>query len=120
MDIALVRDILDSLLVDRDGEPLGRADGIVMSWEANAPPRVTHLELGALTLAHRLPRPWRGIVKWVALRLTLRENVPYRIEVRRIVHLGRNIEIDIDASRSAARDSERWIRDHVIARIPGN
>jgi hypothetical protein len=120
MHIALVRDILDSLLVDRDGEPLGRVDGIVMTWDADAPPRVTHLELGAVTLAHRLPRPFRDLVEWLARRLTLRDDKPYRIEVRRIVHLGRDIEIDIDGSRAAARDSERWVRDHIISRFPGS
>jgi hypothetical protein len=119
VDLALVRDVLDSLLVDRDGEPMGRVDGILMTWQPDAPPRVTHLELGATTLARRLPRPFRGAVGWLVRRLTLRSD-PYRIEVGRIVHFGRSIQIDVDAARSPACESERWVRDHIIARIPGS
>lgn len=120
MDIALVRDVLDSLLIDRDGEPMGRADGIIMMWQPDAAPRVTHLEVGAATLARRLPRPFQGAMGWLVRRLTLRTGEPYRIEIGRIVHLGRNIQIDLDATRSPARESERWVRDHIIARIPGS
>jgi hypothetical protein len=120
MEIALVRDLLDSQLVDRDGEAMGCVDGIVMSWSADAPPRVTHLELGGATLARRLPRPFQGMLGWLAHKLTPRGDEPYRIEVARIMHVGRNIQIDIDAARSAARASERWVRDHITSRIPGS
>jgi len=120
MDIAVVRDLLDKQLVDREGEALGRVDGIIMAYSADAPPRITHFELGAQTLARRLPRPFRGALSALAHRLTPRGDDPYRIEVGRIVQLGRTIKIDIDGSRSAARKTELWIRDHVIARIPGS
>jgi sporulation protein YlmC with PRC-barrel domain len=120
MDIAIVRDLLDKQLVDRDGEPLGRVDGIVMAYTADGPPRITHLELGAQTLAQRLPQPFRGALGWLARRLTPRGDTPYRIEASRIMQLGRKIKIDIDGTRSGARDTERWIRDHIITRIPGS
>lgn len=120
MDIALVRDLLDKQLVDREGEPLGRVDGIVMTYDADAAPRITHLELGAQTLARRLPRPFRGALAWLGHRLSPRGSQPYRIEVSRIIQLGRTIEIDIDGTRSAARETERWVRDHIISRIPGS
>ena len=120
MEIALVRDLLDSQVVDRDGEPLGRVDGIVMTYSADEPPRITHFELGTQTLARRLPQPFRRALSALARRLTPRGEDPYRIEVSRIVQLGLTIKIDIDGTRSAARETERWIRDHVIARIPGS
>jgi hypothetical protein len=120
MEIAIIRDLLDKQLVDRYGEALGRVDGIIMAYSADAPPRITHFQLGAQTLARRLPRPFRGALSALARRLTPRGSDPYRIEVSRIVELGRTIKIDIDGSRSAARETERWIRDHVIARIPGS
>lgn len=120
MEIALVRDLLDKQLVDRNGEPLGRVDGIVMSYRADAPPRITHVELGAQTLARRLPGPFRRTVAWLGRRLSPRASEPYRIEADRIVHLGRVVKIDIDGTRSAARETERWVRDHIIGRIPGS
>ena len=120
MDIAVVRDLLDKQLVDRDGEPLGRVDGIVMAYSADEPPRITQFELGAQTLARRLPRPFQGILARLGRRLSPRGSSPYRIEVSRIIQLGRTIKIDIDGSRSAARDTERWVRDHIVSRIPGS
>jgi hypothetical protein len=120
MEIAVVRDLLDKQLVDRDGEPLGRVDGVVMAYTVDAPPRITHLELGAQTLARRLPQPFQGVLAALARRLTPRGDAPYRIEASRIIHLGRKIKIDIDGARSAARETERWIRDHIITRIPGS
>jgi hypothetical protein len=120
MDIAVVRDLLDKQLVDREGEPLGRVDGIVMAYTADAPPRITHFELGARPLAQRLPHPFQGALASLARRLSLRGDQPYRIDVGRIIHLGRTIRIDIDVTRSAARETERWIRDHIIAHIPGS
>src|SRR3569623_1961795 len=120
MDIAVVRALLDKQLVDRDGEPLGRGDGIVMTYSADEPPRITHFELGAQTLARRLPRPFQGMLAWLGRRLSPRGSSPYRIEVNRIIQLGRTIKIDIDGSRSAARETERWVRDHIISRIPGS
>jgi hypothetical protein len=120
MEIALVRDILDSPIVDRDGEPMGCVDGLVMTWSADAPPRVTHLELGGATLARRLPQPLRQAMAWLVKRLTPRGGEPYRIEVGRIVHLGRTIKVDLALPSSAALASERWVRDHIIARIPGS
>ncbi|HEY2895654.1 MAG TPA: hypothetical protein VGJ12_00845 [Gemmatimonadaceae bacterium] len=120
MEIALVRDLLDKQLVDREGELLGRIDGIVMSYSADAPPQITHFELGAQTLARRLPSPFRRVLAWLAHRFSPRGSQPYRIEVSRIIHLGRTIKIDIDGTRSAARETERWVRDHIIGRIPGS
>jgi len=120
VNIALIRDVLDLLLIDRDGEPMGRVDGIVMTWQPDAPPRVTHLEMGGVTLAQRLPRPLRPAMLWLARALSTRARDPYRIPVERIVHVGRHIQIDLDASRSPARASEHWVRDHIIGRIPGS
>lgn len=120
MEIAVIRDLLDKQLVDREGEPLGRVDGIVMSYSADAPPRLTHFEMGAQTLAPRLPRPFQGMLAWLGQRLSPRSGPPYRIETSRIIQLGRTIKVDIDGTRSAARETERWVRDHIVARIPGS
>jgi len=120
VDLALIRDVLDTQLIDRDGEPMGRVDGIIMSWHPDAAPRITHLELGGVTLARRLPRRLRGAADWLARRLSPRNGDPHRIEVARIVRLGKRIELDLDASRSAAHASERWVRDHIVTRIPGS
>lgn len=120
VNVALIRDVLDLLLVDRDGEPMGRVDGIGMTWDPDAPPRVAYLEMGGTTLARRLPPPLRSAMLWLAQKLSTRAREPYRVPVERIVHIGRHIEVDLDATRSPAGASEHWVRDHIIGRIPGS
>src|SRR5436853_294144 len=53
----LVRDVLDKLLVDRNHEPLGRADRIVLVMQDDGAARVARLEIGSPGLAQRLSIP---------------------------------------------------------------
>ncbi|HEX6536257.1 MAG TPA: hypothetical protein VF041_16820 [Gemmatimonadaceae bacterium] len=116
----LGRDVLDKLLVDRQRRPMGRVDGLVLVCPPDEPPRVTAIECGAGTLGARLPR-WLGwAVARLARRFGARGGAPYRIEWSRVSRIGhREIEIDVDGPRSGALATERWLRDHVVARIPG-
>lgn len=116
----LARDVLDKLLVDGEHRPMGRVDGLVLALAPDGPPRVIAIEIGAATLARRLPR-WLGkMVEALARRFGARGGAPYRIEWERVARLGhREIEIAIDAPRSGALATERWLRDHVVGRIPG-
>ena len=52
--LELVRDVLDTQIVDADETKMGRADGIVLAIDGDGPPRVDHLELGFAVLARRL------------------------------------------------------------------
>jgi hypothetical protein len=42
----LVRDVLDKELLDCEGEPMGRVDGLVMHAGKSSQPRITHIEIG--------------------------------------------------------------------------
>src|SRR3954470_4492419 len=53
--LALVRDVLDKQLLDRESRPFGKVDGIVLEVRADGPPRVVALEVGAATRLARLP-----------------------------------------------------------------
>src|SRR5919108_461534 len=70
--VRLTHDVLDSQLMDREGRPCGKVDGIVLVvGEHGTPPRVVALEVGALTLARRLhPRLARWLMRWDELDLT--------------------------------------------------
>jgi sporulation protein YlmC with PRC-barrel domain len=58
----VVRDLLDRLIVDRDGREMGRVDGLVLECEEGAPPRLAALLIGPSVLAHRLhPRLGRFV-----------------------------------------------------------
>ena len=117
-DIDLVRDILDTQVLDREKRALGKVDGVGLELRDGAPPRVAYLEIGAVTAWARLgPR----CARW-ATRLASRwqgEAHPYRFPWSRVRDSGIDIEIDADAERAPPLDLERWLRDKVVKRIPG-
>jgi hypothetical protein len=117
--IDVIRDLLDKQLLDRSETKMGRIDGIVLAIGDGAP-KVDHFELGFAVLASRLhPR----VEKWfVALRnrrsvrRSARQMVPWSA-VQEITPHG--VKLDLDAIDTPAFDWERWLRDHVVSKIPG-
>jgi sporulation protein YlmC with PRC-barrel domain len=119
--VYLVHDILDKQVVDDAQTRMGRVDGLVLTGRAGEPPHVAFIEMGATTLANRLPRWLGGIIARLARRFGARHGEPYRIPWERVTRIGKiEIELSIDAERTTAYATERWLRDHVIGRIPGS
>ena len=84
----LVRDVLDTKVVDRHGREMGRVDGIVLHATDGRPPRVSAIELGPAVLGHRL-HPVVG--RWVAgieHSLGIDQGRPLRIPFRRVLDIG--------------------------------
>ncbi len=119
MRLGAMRDLLDKQLVDAENRPIGKVDGLIVQPRGDRPPLVTYIECGGATLSARLPGVLRRIMRWLATRLSPKEAAPYRIAMEHVVHLGVNVKLDLDASSTPALASERWVRDHIIARIPG-
>ena len=109
----LVRDLLDKQLLDREGRPFGKVDGIVLDVRPGEPPRVWALEVGAATRLARLPR-W---LRW-ARPLARRARVT-RIPTSAVVKVANDITVSIDAMRTRAWRVERWLAERVVARLPG-
>lgn len=116
----LVRDVLDAQLVDRDGQGLGRVDGILLRLRDGAPPRFVAMEVGAVTLARRVhPRVAR------AVRMLIRWLAPIRVRTTRYSpQLIRDIGVDIEVDVTASEDPrllrvEKWLSRHIVSRIPG-
>ena len=119
-DMDLVRDVLDKQLIDREGGPMGRVDGLVMHFGEKSQPRITHIEIGGATLSARLhpvfERLWRTVARiWGPERLE-----PVRIPWSRVKTIGRDIKLDVAAVESGALAWELWIARHIIGRIPGS
>jgi len=117
--VYLVRDVLDEQLVDRKGRRMGKVDGVVLELREAQPPRVSALEVGGMALLRRLPL---GAGRWIAplaRRWGLRRGEPYRIPWSRIRDVGIDVTVDVDAPATPAYVWERWLRRHVIGRIPG-
>jgi hypothetical protein len=121
VEIDLIRDVLDQELLDRHGTKMGRVDGLVILIDGDGPPRVDHFELGFAVLARRLgPR----IEKWF---LAIRDRWSVRRVARQIVPWSTieemtsdHIKLSIDAADTPAFAWERWLRDHVVAKLPGS
>jgi hypothetical protein len=111
--LALVRDVLDKQLLDAEGRPFGKVDGMILELRADAPPRVVALELGAATRLARLPR-------WMTrpLRLLVPRATATRIPHAAVLSASKEIRVTVDATQTPAWRVEAWLA-RVIARIPG-
>lgn len=117
--VHLAHDVLDAQLVDRVQEKIGRVDGLLLELEEGRPPRVATIVIGGAARAERVGR-W-----FVALRRTLRalfgqhEEHVSRIPFARVRRIGDTIELDVDEHMLESEHLERWLKEHVVRRIPG-
>ena len=116
--IHLVRDVLDTQVLDRKRRPMGKVDGIGLELRGGAPPRVAYFEIEAATAWRRLGERygrWAGRIasRWQG------PGHPYRFPWSRVRDLDIDMEIEVDAERTPAFDFERWLRNHVVKNLPG-
>jgi hypothetical protein len=115
----LIRDCLDKQLVDKHGKPMGRVDGLVIGWSDKLQPRVTHIEIGAVTQWRRVHPSLGRLVDRLRRRMGVVRRDPCRIEWKKAVSGGIEVIVDIEAEKSGALDWELWLRKNVIMKIPG-
>jgi hypothetical protein len=116
--ILLIRDVLDNAMLDRKGDPMGRADGIVIIDEDGRQPRVAYIEAGATVLAARLGKRIGRCVRLMAQRWGLRRGQPTRIRWKQVKEVGIELKIDVDGDQTPARAWENWLREKVIPKLP--
>jgi hypothetical protein len=109
----LVRDVLDKQVLDSQGRPFSKVDGVVLEVSADGPPRVVGLEVGAATRLARLPR-WltRPLARFTAHATST------RIPRSAVLAVARDIRVSVDAPRTPAWRVEAWLA-RLLARIPG-
>jgi hypothetical protein len=116
----LARDILDQQILDRDGQRLGRIDGIVAELREGAPPRVLQLEVGFVPLARRISLGFERFADAMHKRLDVRRSARYGIPWSAVIDVKMHfIKVDLDAEKSVAYDWERWLRRHVVKHLGG-
>jgi sporulation protein YlmC with PRC-barrel domain len=119
----LARTLLDRLIVDIKGEPLGRVDDVELATtEAGQPPRITGLLCGPLALGPRLSRKWGDVWAGIGRRIRGRNtDEPVRIAWALIkdVRPG-EIQLAITAAEAPTLALEQWAREHIIELIPGH
>jgi sporulation protein YlmC with PRC-barrel domain len=112
----LAREVLDQEVIDRDGNPMGKVDGIVLRLETGGPARVDSLRVGGTTLLWRLHA---GLARWMERRLGGEGHVT-RIPWAKVLKIGIDVKVDVVAEESPAYHWERWVRERIVRRIPGS
>jgi sporulation protein YlmC with PRC-barrel domain len=114
----LVRDLLDKLVVDRNGREMGRVDSVVLEFRGAAPPRVAGIELGPAALAQRV-WPFLGrAVAGLEHALGIDRGRPVRIPFRDILGITRQVKVDRAFGETAASTVELRLR-RLVSSIPG-
>jgi sporulation protein YlmC with PRC-barrel domain len=114
-----LRFILDQQVVDRKGEQMGKVDGIMVQLRDGKPPRVSQLMIGGGTAARRLHPRWGAwLLRW-RRRWGPKDDQPLAVPWSRVLKIGIDVKVDLDAERTSALAWEHWVRDKIIGRIPG-
>jgi hypothetical protein len=111
--------ILDRQLIDRDGNMCGNADDLeIAPLKKSGPWYVTAIHSGPGALATRLGHTRFG--GWVErVHAYTDEDVLRPIPFDKVTDIGSAVKLAADAGELPASATQRWVRDHVIAHIPG-
>jgi hypothetical protein len=116
----LIRDVLDTQVTDREETKMGRVDGLVLELRDGQPPRVVSIEMGFVVLARRLHPRLGDWFLWLRRRVHVRKQACYSVPWSQVLDVNEHcVQIDVEAAETPAFDWERWLRDHVIAHLPG-
>jgi sporulation protein YlmC with PRC-barrel domain len=112
--------VLDQQVIDRNGIPMGRVDGIVLDLRPGRPPRVARLVVGGPTLLRRIsPALARRAERW-RKRWGPKERGGEEVPWSKVIKVGIDVRVDLDAERTPATAWERWVRERIIGLIPGS
>ena len=116
MDI--VRDVLDTSVVDRNGREMGRVDGIVIEQD-DGPPRITTLLIGPAALGSRLHPALGRFMARVEKLLGIDRHRPSKISVRDVEEVDRKIRVRLTVGETTVGAWEQLLR-RWIAKLPGS
>ena len=115
--------LLDRQLLDRDGLSAGCCDDIELTdFDGGDQLYAAAILAGPGALAYRLRR--RRLGRWISRvhrEVSVGDNEdPTRIPFNVVSDLGPAIKVALDVEEMGSHSTERWMRDHVIGRIPGS
>jgi sporulation protein YlmC with PRC-barrel domain len=117
--VHLSRNVIDTQLVDRHQQKIGRVDELLLELEEGKPPRVATIVIGGAARARRVGG-WmvachRAVHALFGEHAEHESHVPFDA-VRCIAD---TIELDVEGSTLESMRLERWLATHVIRPIPG-
>ncbi|MEA3056332.1 MAG: hypothetical protein QOD30_1764 [Actinomycetota bacterium] len=113
--------LLDRQLIDREGRMCGNVDDVEIEIDDDGRAYVSALLSGPGTLAPRLGMPRYG--DWMRRAHALVDgdgDDPARIPLSRVAEIDNHVSVSLDHDELGSVDGERWVRDHIIGRIPGS
>jgi sporulation protein YlmC with PRC-barrel domain len=116
-------DLLDRQILDKNEEPVGNVDDVELAVDEDGTLRVSALYVGAQAWGRRLGGALGRAITDASIRLQRREPPgPIRIPFDLVVSDGPSAAVRLAVSRDllAEPELEAWLREHVIARIPGS
>jgi hypothetical protein len=105
----LVRDVLDSRVVDRNGREMGRVDRLLLDIRGDRPPRVVALELGPAVLAHRVHPLLGRFVAGMEHAFGIDEGRPLHVAFED-VDIGDSVKVDVAFGDTSAATIEKRVR----------
>jgi hypothetical protein len=116
-------DLLDRQIIDKDELPLGNVDDLELAVAEDGTMRVTALLVGAQAWGRRIDGALGRAITGSAIRLQRRQPAgPIRVPFELVDRGGPTAAVKLTVSRDllAEPELEAWLREHVIARIPGS
>jgi len=116
--VNLVHDVLDKQIIDRSKCHVGRVDGIALELRDGEPPRVAYVEAGFAVTGRRLARWLARLARGTRDAMGERVGGTTRIPWSQVTCIGNEIEVDLQAEETPALALERWLREHVVCKVP--
>ncbi len=113
-------DLLDRQIVDRYGRDVGKVDDVELAVAGNGVPHLAALLVGPQALGPRLGGRLGRAVTSTARRMRLTPVGPLRIPFDVVAEVGDAVTLTVSRDLLAEPELERWLREHVISRIPGS
>jgi hypothetical protein len=117
--VHLAHDVLDAQLVDHHQEKIGRVDALLLELEDGQPPRVATIVIGGAARAERVGRWFVAVRRVFRAMFVQREEHVSRISFDTVRRIGDTIELDVEEKSLESEHLERWLKEHVVCRIPG-
>ena len=115
----LSHNVIDSQLVDRHQEKIGRVDELLLELEDGKPPRVATIVIGGAARARRAGGWMVACHRAVHALLGQRAEHESRVPFDAVRCIADTIELDVEGDTLPSMRLERWLATHFVCRIPG-
>ena len=115
----LSHDVIDSQLVDRHREKIGRVDELLIELDEGKPPRVATIVIGGIARARRVGKWMVACHRAVHALFGQREEHVSHVPFDAVRCIADTIELDVEGDALESMRLERWLATHLVRRIPG-